>query len=144
MQEVPRLHDPDEYLRRLRAELVESQTYKLEGVYSFQGRQNLFLGSFDIDRFGKIAGFINDTNSPIMRHLVHGEVQNIDRLTILRFVKIPTGFIYADIHYLLSKPNGGNWTGDYTGGWQFQEPTLDLDFTPSKETSSQTRLTLSV
>src|SRR3989344_3042040 len=142
MQEVPRLPDPDEYLRRLRAELVEPQTYKLEGVYSFQGRENPFLGSFDIDRDGKIAGTIYDPNSPVKRHIVHGEVQSIDRLNILRFVKIPTGLLFADIYYLLSKPNDGVWTGEYTGAWQFQEPTLDVDFTPSKETSNQTKITL--
>jgi len=143
MQEVPRVVNPEEYLRRLRAELASPQTYKLEDAYNFQGKENPFIGSFDIDRDGKIAGFIADPNSPVKMHIVNGDIQNIDRLTILRFVKIPTGLFFADIYYLLSKPNDGEWSGIYTGGWQFQEPTLDLDFTPIKETSNQTMLTLS-
>lgn len=114
MTEVPRAGSKEEYLRGLQVELIEPQTFELTGVYNFQEKENPFTGSFQIGKDGKIVGVIDDKNSPVIRHVVHGVIEHVDKITTLRFVKIPGG-LYADIHYLLS---------------------------PSTEDSNQTRLTL--
>lgn len=142
MRERFQVINRDVYLEKLRSELIDPKPYRFEGAYFFQGRDNFQEGSLEVDRNGKIAGFIVDPNSVCDKHIVESTIENKDNFTIIKFVKLPTG-ILVPIHYLLAKPVDGNFEGDYKGMWHFKEAALELKTNKiAKETQNQATLKL--
>jgi len=129
----------DEFLEAKRKEVSNPTTYRVSGIYIYHGEKNPFTGLFEIGENNKLIGEITDPNSICQRHAVKGEIvkysdKSIDGkdLTIMNFVKIPTGFVLAPIYYSLKKKYDNKLSGDdelsgeYIGRWEFKEKVFKL------------------
>lgn len=106
------------------------QEYKIEGSYTWQGKENKFTGELNINSQGRIEGEIKDPNSRCPRHTIKGHVTRHLNDVVLEFVKMPTGeFIgaLAPIEYQLKCREGHgseqqDAAGKYSGAWRAANP----------------------
>jgi hypothetical protein len=133
MTERPQFVTREAYLDKLRSELVEPKPYKFEGTYVYGGRDDNFQrGSIEIDKEGKVAGFINDSSSICDMHIVEGRICTKNNRTVLMFDKLPTGML-VPIHYYLEKPENGELSGRYDGLWSVKEKITEKNFRKLKK-----------
>ena len=137
------LIEPDEYLKELKKKLNNPEVYEIKGSYRFHEKKNDFTGLFEIDSDGNIAGEIQDPNSMCSRHIVYGTIEYLDDITLINFVKTPTGAL-VDIYFSLKKSGTDKEIeGEYTGVWAFTEPAISLD-TKSLEDEIKNRTHISL
>jgi len=102
--------------------------YKVDGIYLFRGKQNVFSGMFNVGDNGEVLGEIRDTASRCPRHEVKGQVRFLDSQVILEFLKSPTEDfvgVLSPIEYQMQKAqNGEDLSGNYEGAWRLPNPEL--------------------
>lgn len=100
---------------------------KMDGNYSWHGKENIFSGILTVDVKGHLEGEIEDPNSRCPLHKVEGRIFYKDEKVILDFIKSPTGG-YANLlqpvayQLVKSEVKQQDLVGSYNGAWRLLYP----------------------